>query len=206
MRPLIKICGVTNIEDALCAAELNVWALGFVFADSPRKVSQELVKRIAARLPPRIARVGVFVNEDIKNIKRIATSCKLDMAQLHGDETPKTCGKVMEFVRVIKAFRLKDEDSLKVIPKYDVDLYLLDTFSRTRYGGTGTTFDWGLALKAKEYCKEVILAGGINPKNIIKAVNTVKPYALDVSSGVEEAPGRKSMALMKEIVTKMENL
>ena len=206
MKPLIKICGVTSIEDALCAAELNVWALGFVFADSPRRVSQEFAKRIMSKLPPHISSVGVFVNEDVRNIKRIVTSCKLDMAQLHGEETPETCGKVMEFVKVIKAFRLKDEENVKMIPKYDVDLYLLDSFSRTRYGGTGTTFDWSLALKAKEHCKEVILAGGINPKNIVKAVNTVRPYALDISSGVEEAPGRKSMDLMKEVVTKVENL
>lgn len=203
MRPLIKICGITNIEDALYAAELNVWAVGFVFAKSPRRVSEETVKGIVGKLPPYVSRVGVFVDEKIDNIKKLVKSCKLDMAQLHGDETPEFCRDVKEFTKVIKAFRLKDEDGLKSIPDYNADLYLLDTYSDLLRGGTGETFNWDLAVKAKGYGKDIILAGGLNPGNIVEAIRRVEPYAVDIASGAEEAPGKKSRALMEEIVSKI---
>jgi len=203
MKPLIKICGITNLEDALYAAELNAWAVGFVFAKSPRKVPEDTVKRIVGKLPPYVSKVGVFVNEDLKNIERIAKSCKLDIAQLHGDESPEFCNEVKKFTKIIKAFRLKDEGCLKAIPDYDADLYLLDAYSDELYGGTGKTFNWDLAVKAKEFGKDIILAGGLGPENIVQAVEKVKPYAVDISTGVEKSPGKKDKKLMKEIISKI---
>jgi len=204
MNTLVKICGITNSEDALYACELNVWALGFVFyKESPRFVKEAQVKDIVEKLPTTIAKVGLFVNEDIEMIKSIASSCKLDMVQLHGDEDPEFCKKVMKFTRVIKAFRLKDKDSVNAMPNYDVDLCLLDTYVKDIPGGTGKTFNLDLAVLAKKYGKKIILAGGLNPGNIIDAIRKVEPYAVDISSGVEEKPGKKSKTLMKELMDKL---
>ena len=203
MKPLIKFCGITNIEDALYAAELNAWAVGFVFAKSPRKVPEDTVKKIVGKLPPYVSRVGVFVNEDVKNIERIAKSCKLDMAQLHGDESPEFCNEVKKFTKVIKAFRIKDEDGLKILKDYDVTLYLLDTYHSHLRGGIGKTFNWDLAVKAREFGKDIILAGGLSPENIVQAVEKVKPYAVDISTGVEKSPGKKDKKKMKEIISKI---
>ena len=206
MKPLIKICGITDLGDALYAAKLNVWALGFVFADSPRRISMEAAKDIVTQLPPYIARVGVFINENITNIKRIVNFCKLDIAQLHGEEPPKDCHVIGTFAKVMKAFRIKDEDSLHRISDYSVDLYLLDTYSNKAYGGTGRRFDWDLAAKAKECAGKIVLSGGLNPGNIVEAVKKVEPYAVDISSGVEKAPGKKDKSLIEKLVFKIENL
>lgn len=203
MKPLIKFCGITNIDNALYAAELNAWAVGFVFAKSPRKVLEDTVKEIVGRLPPYISRVGVFVNEDVKNIEKITKSCKLDMAQLHGDESPEFCNEVKKFTKVIKAFRIKDEESLKTLKDYDVTLYLLDTYHLHLRGGGGKVFNWDLAVKAKEFGKDIILAGGLTPENIVQAVEKVKPYAVDISTGVEKSPGKKDKKLMKELIHKL---
>lgn len=206
MKPLIKICGITNLEDALFASKLDVWALGFVFADSPRKVSKDVVKNIVEKLPPYISKVGVFVDEHIDIIKSAVESCKLDMVQLHGDESPGDCESIRRFTKVIKALRVKSEDSLKRLPVYKVDLYLLDTYSEEFHGGTGKAFNWDLAVKAKKFGKNIMLAGGLNPENIADAVQKVNPYAVDVSSGVEETPGRKNKVLMEKLVLKVKKL
>jgi len=203
MGPLVKFCGITNLADALFAAELNAWALGFVFAKSPRKVPEATVKRIVGKLPPYVSRVGVFVNADVKNIERVVKSCKLDIVQLHGDESPEFCNEVKKFTKVIKAFRIKDEDSLKTLKDYDVTLCLLDTYHLHLRGGGGKVFNWDLAVKAREFGKDIILAGGLNPENIIKAVEKVKPYAVDISTGVEKSPGKKDKKKMKEIIHKI---
>lgn len=205
-KPLIKICGITNMEDALFAAELNVWALGFVFAQSPRRISMEVAKDIIKHLPPYITRVGVFVNDNIANIEKIVNFCKLDIVQLHGDETPKDCLDIKAFAKVMKAFRIKDEDSLREISNYDVALYLLDTYSNEVYGGTGKTFNWDLVTEAKRYVEKIVLSGGLSLENIIEAIKKVEPYAVDISSGVEASPGKKDKDLIKNLVFKVRNL
>ena len=185
----IKICGITNIEDALFASALGVDALGFVFAESPRKIDVGVGEKIASSLPPFVSRVGVFVNEDEKMVKDIASVCGLDILQFHGNESPGYCASFSQ--RVIKAQRVKSFGDLKALGEYDVDTFLLDTFAEKSFGGTGKTFNWEIAKKAKDFGKRLILSGGLNPGNVSDAINYVEPYAVDVSSGVEERPGKK---------------
>ncbi|MCM8779102.1 MAG: phosphoribosylanthranilate isomerase [Candidatus Omnitrophica bacterium] len=198
----IKICGITNAEDAQIAVNLGAHALGFVFAKSPRKISPEKAQEIIIKLPPFIFSVGVFVNEEAEKIKQIIELCKLNALQLHGEESPKFCQEFRTRVKVIKAFRIKDERDLQVLLRYDVDAYLLDAFSPTVYGGTGKTFDWDLAIKAKKILRNrpLILSGGLNPQNVKGAIEKVKPYAVDVSSGLEKSPGKKDKVLLEKFI------
>ncbi len=196
----IKICGITNIDDALWAAKCGADALGFVFAKSPRSISAARVKKIIAALPPFITKVGVFVNENASTVNSIAQYCGLDRVQLHGDESPEFCKKIK--YPVIKAFRIKSEKDLKAIRKYKgISAVLLDTFSNESFGGTGKRFDWALAVKAKSYFRgPLILSGGLKPENLKEAVARVSPYAVDMSSGVEKAPGKKDGKKVKKAV------
>jgi len=194
----IKICGITNKEDALRAVNLGVDALGFVFADSPRKVSPRIAKEIIKLLPPFISSVGVFVNEDRERVKEIARSCRLTVLQFHGEESPSYCRGFRQ--KVVKAFRIKDEGILKEMGQYKVDAYLLDTYSPRQHGGTGKTFNWGIARKIKEFGVPVILSGGLNPTNVKEAINKVRPYAVDASSGVEKEKGKKDPEKLKNFV------
>jgi len=193
----VKICGITNIQDALLATNLGVDALGFIFANSPRQITPEKAKGIIHDLPPFTKTVGVFVNEKTEKIKEIQSACGLDLVQLHGDESPEQCRDLMPYS--IKAFRVSNESDLKNIEKYKglVRAVLLDTFQEGKAGGTGKTFDWSLAVKANETGIPIILAGGLGPENIQEAIKTVKPYAVDVNSGIEERPGKKNPDLMK---------
>lgn len=185
----IKICGITNIEDALAAVEAGADALGFVFYErSPRNISPEQAAAIIRQLPPFVQTVGLFVNEQLTVVNSIADQCGLDIVQLHGEETPKFCAAVNR--RVIKAFRVKDQSSLDQIRDYHVAGCLLDAWSPAAYGGTGETFNWELAAAAAA-SHGIILAGGLTPDNVAEAVHRVRPYAVDVSSGVESAPGIK---------------
>jgi phosphoribosylanthranilate isomerase len=195
----VKICGITNSQDALLAGKLGVDALGFIFADSPRNIIPEKVKGIIHDLPPFIKTVGVFVNEEPVKIKKIQEECGLGLIQLHGNESPEQCRDLMP--HSIKAFRIKDEKDIKNIDKYKgtVRAILLDTYQKGKAGGTGKTFDWALAIKAKETGIPVILAGGLSPENIQEAITTVKPYAVDISSGIEERPGKKNSNLMNAL-------
>ena len=196
----VKICGITNLEDALVAVRLGTDALGFIFAPSPRQVTPEIVRDIINTLPPFVQTVGVFVDEELTKIRDIVDYCGLDMVQLHGNESPGFCRELMP--RTVKAFRLHDTSSLLPIRLYkgQVRALLLDTYQRGIKGGTGKAFDWNLALKAGELGMPVILSGGLGPPNIQRAISTVKPYAVDVNSGVEVRPGRKSPILMKELI------
>lgn len=197
----MKICGITNKEDAQNANSLGADALGFIFhKESPRYISPEKVEEIVMFLPPFTHVVGVFVNSTKEEIEEITERCRLNLIQLHGDESPQFC---MEMPRkVIKAFRVSELEDLLPVSKYQgmVSAILLDTKVTGMYGGTGKTFDWGLGIKAKEYEIPVILSGGINGKNIGKAIQLVNPYAVDLSSGVESEPGKKDYEKMKEIV------
>lgn len=195
----VKICGITNLEDALTAVEAGADALGFVFcAASPRHVFPEQATEIIRNLPPFVQTVGLFVNEDGGTVNAIADQCGLDVVQLHGEETPEYCGSIRR--RVIKAFRVKDMTTLDVLPQYHVAGYLLDTWSPAAHGGTGKTFNWDIAAEAVQRGRRIVLAGGLTPENIAESIRQVRPYGVDVSSGVESAPGRKDAAKIRRFV------
>ena len=202
----LKICGITNYEDAIAAVKLGAHALGFIFAESPRKISPEKAKDIISLLPPFVQTVGVFVNEDPKRIEEIIEFCGLNFVQLHGDETPDICKIFMP--RSIKAIRVKDSSSIKGIEKYkgNVQALLLDTYQKERAGGTGRVFDWSIAVEAKKIGIPIILSGGLGPHNIREAVSIVKPFAVDVNSGVESEPGKKSFYLLQELMKRIDEL
>lgn len=200
----VKICGITSASDALAAVEAGADALGFVFfGESPRCVTPELAAEIITALPPFVQTVGLFVNADISHVNAVAEQCRLDMVQLHGDETPQFCNLVER--RVIKAFRVKDIASLDSIRDYRAAGYLLDAWSPKAYGGTGVTFNWDAAKAAGQY-GPIILAGGLTPENVRRAVEEVAPFAVDVSSGVESAPGRKDAAKVREFIRQAKKL
>jgi phosphoribosylanthranilate isomerase len=185
----VKICGITNLEDALFAAEAGADALGFVFyTKSPRYIAPDRAREIVLRLPPFVAKVGVFVNEELDLVKEIMAYCHLDYAQLHGDEPPEQVAALAP--RAIKAVRVRSAADVERLSAYRATAYLLDAYHPTKPGGTGETWDWELAAAAKRY-GPIILAGGLKPDNVAAAIGRVHPYAVDVSSGVEAAPGIK---------------
>ncbi len=189
----VKICGITNLEDALTAAEYGADALGFVFWEkSPRYVSPDTAATIIKSLPPFITTVGVFVNEPAARIRSIIDAAGLNCIQLHGDESPSECAKINggTGLKLIKAFRVRDKKDISRLSDYKVSAYLLDAFREGVPGGTGQTFDWELAIEAKASGR-IILSGGLNPENIKDALAKAGPYGVDVSSGVEARPGKK---------------
>lgn len=190
----VKICGITNIEDARAAAEFGADALGFVFyKGSPRYIPPDEARNIIKSLPPFITTVGVFVDEGADEIERVLRYASIDVAQLHGHEPPEAC---MIGRRVIKAIRVKELSDLEPLRHYHVSAFLLDTYTPEYLGGTGQIFNWDIALDAKQFGR-IILAGGLNVDNIEKAIRWVRPYAVDVSSGVEEEKGKKDHRKMK---------
>ncbi len=192
----IKICGITRLEDALLAADLGADALGFIFAESPRQVVPEIAREIISLLPPFVNSVGVFVDEEQESVREIAAYCKLDLVQLHGNESSGYCKALG--LRALKAIRVKDEKSIDSMASYrgTVQGFLLDTYVKGLPGGTGKTFNWELAEQAKKY-GPVILSGGLTPDNICEAIEKVKPYGVDASSGVEASPGIKDPDKLK---------
>ena len=194
----VKICGLTNLEDALIAAEAGADALGFVlYPRSPRCVKSNTVQEIVRQLPPYVTTVGVFANIGAKEIMDIMRGCGLDLAQLQGDEPPSVCKRLGS--RAVKAIRVKDRDSLAAMKNYSVRAFVLDTYSTENFGGTGKQFDWNLAVEAKQYGR-VILAGGLNPENVREAIETVRPYGVDVSSGVEQRIGKKDPEKVRRFI------
>ncbi|MFQ5840797.1 MAG: phosphoribosylanthranilate isomerase [Thermodesulfobacteriota bacterium] len=195
----IKICGITNLEDASYAAECGADALGFNFyAGSPRYVSPEDAKEIIEKIPDGITTVGVFVNHDALEVKKTAEFCGLDLIQLHGDESPGYCRRFPSSL-LIKAFSPRDEDDLQKVSSYPVRAILVDAYDPSRYGGTGKRSDWRLAVRVKE-THPLIIAGGLNPNNIREAIAIVSPHAVDVNSGVESLPGRKDPQKVRTII------
>lgn len=189
----IKICGITNQEDASIAVSAGADALGFVFyRKSPRYVEPAVAKQIIAALPPLITAVGVFVNEEPKVVRDLMESCGLAIAQLHGDETAAYCRELAR--PILKAIRLKDRGDLLALAEFrgraGVRGFIVDSHTDKAYGGTGLKTDWALAAEAAR-AAAVLLAGGLTSDNVIQAVRTVRPYGVDVSSGVESAPGKK---------------
>ena len=221
----IKVCGITFFEDAKAAVELGVDALGFVFAESPRRITPKqagnIIEKVLFSVCPafsctnagfwdekgRINFVGLFVNERIKSVEKTIKICRIDTLQFHGKESPEYCSyfRKKHNMKVIKTFRIKNAKSLEVLPNYDVDGYLLDTHVKKISGGTGMTFDWRIAKRAKISTGPVILAGGLNAENIKKAIEEAAPYGVDVSSGVEQKPGKKDLILLKNFIDAVKN-
>lgn len=193
----VKICGITNLKDALSAVSLGADALGFIFyKKSPRYIKPEKAKNIISKIPAFINTIGVFVDEKESTVKKIASYCDLDVLQFHGDETSSYCKRFKGY-RIIKAFRIKDKVDIKTISKYKVDAYLLDTYKIDTPGGTGKTFNWNLVKKIKGLRTAIILSGGLNHRNVKKAVKITSPYAVDASSGLERRVGRKDYKLLE---------
>jgi phosphoribosylanthranilate isomerase len=190
----VKICGITNLDDALAAVECGADALGFVFAPSLRQVTTEVAKEIADRLPPFIYRVGVFVNSDLRKVKQTMAYCHLDLAQLHGEEDPDYCAAL--FPRAIKVFTIKNMPSEKELRQYRVAAYMLDIDKGTAFKSSEQMRLWQLAHRLGEY-RPVILAGGLTLSNVGEAIKIARPYAVDVSSGVESEPGKKDHDKMR---------
>ncbi len=200
----IKICGITNIEDALFTAEAGADALGFVFYEkSPRYVHPEKVAKIVSELPPFVTTVGLFVNAAPDTIKQTMRMAGLGVVQLHGDESPDDC--ILNPYPVIKAVRVKDADSLTGIDNYPVSALLLDAWNDQHYGGTGEIFDWQLVKKQTGRIP-LILAGGLKPENVAEAIRVVHPYAVDVSSGVEKSPGKKDHDKVRQFIQQVKQL
>jgi len=199
----VKICGITNAEDAIAAARYGADALGFVFYPrSPRYVTPDRAAQIIKEIPPFVAAVGVFVNPTLEELERALEVCFLDYVQLHGSETPEFCWEVRLRLgkRVIKAFSVRDESSLEAMRSYEVEAYLLDTYRPDTPGGTGLTFRWEMTYNFGVNRARLILAGGLNPDNVSDAIRIVRPWAVDVSSGVEIEPGRKDHDKIKNFI------
>lgn len=200
----VKICGISSYEDAVMAVDMGVDAIGFNFYHkSPRYIAPSAAREIALKLPPFINLVGLFVNEmNLEAVESIAALCNLGAIQLHGNESPEYCAH-LKTRRIIKALRVGDGFEVSHVRDFPVSAILLDNYSADAYGGTGQLFDWSIAIHAKQYTPHIILAGGITPENAAAAIRTVKPYAIDVCSGVESVPGRKDrvrmLTLMQEV-------
>ncbi|HEX8722282.1 MAG TPA: phosphoribosylanthranilate isomerase [Pyrinomonadaceae bacterium] len=197
----VKVCGITNLEDALAALDAGAGLLGFNFyARSPRYLTPEAARRIVERLPEGAECVGVFVNESSPaEVVRVARESGVGAVQLHGDESPEFC-RGLAGLTTIKALRVGPVYTPEAAAGYPVDAVLLDAYVAGEWGGTGHTFDWALARHTREAVPKLFLAGGIKPDNVAAAVAAVRPYAVDVCSGVETSPGRKSLELIRRLV------
>ena len=196
----VKVCGITNPEDGLKAAGFGADAIGLVFAESPRKVNVEEAWEIADALPDDVFKVGVFVDEEPEEVLRIAGEVGLDYAQLHGDEDPETVARLRGGgLGVIKALRVRNAGALAAVERYGADLFLLDAWSAEVRGGTGETFDWGLAKSVKGR-DNIVVSGGLTPENVREAIEFFEPFGVDASSSLEERSGKKSSERVRRFV------
>lgn len=200
----VKICGLTQVEQAIQISEMGVDALGFIlYPPSPRYIEPAAIKKIIDKIPPLVKTVGVFVNESVESLKSMMDHAGLDLAQLSGDESPSYCQSLSDLgIRWIKAIRVKDQSSIDLIKTYPTKDFLVDAWSKTEYGGTGETFDWGL-IKQLSGDYRLTLAGGLNERNVQEAIDQVQPYAVDVSSGVEIKPGVKSISKVRTLLNSL---
>jgi phosphoribosylanthranilate isomerase len=194
----VKICGIKNLNDAIFAVDYGADAIGFVFAKSIRKISKEKARAIVRKLPPFVTTVGLFVNQTAEDMETTCRYCGLDAIQLHGNEPPDIINKLKD-IKTIKAFRIQNEKDITPIKKYKPDAILLDGYSENKMGGTGTTFDWKIVKKLKTSIP-IIVAGGLTHLNVSQAIKIVKPYGVDVSSGVETKPGQKDKRLIRKFI------
>ncbi len=198
MSVIVKICGITSLADGVAAAEAGADAVGFVFhKPSPRFVPLNTAAGIIQQLPPWVVKVGVFVNASEEFVLEAIRQCGLGLLQFHGDEPPEYCRQFA--VMSMKAFRIRDAASLQALEDYPTDAWLLDTYAADKPGGTGDTFNWEL-LQARRWTRPFFLAGGLTPDNVSQAVARVRPYGVDVSSGVETAPGKKDPGKVRAFV------
>jgi phosphoribosylanthranilate isomerase len=199
----IKICGMTNIDDALLAVDLGADALGFIFyKESKRYIRPERAHEIILKLPPFVTKVGVFVNQGLDEIKNIKEEAGFDIFQLHGDESPDFCKRLGR--EVIKTIRVREDIDPKGIESYHVQAILFDTYSAKGYGGTGKSFSWEI-LENLNASKRIILSGGLSPGNVAEAIRIVNPYGVDISSGVEDYPGKKNPEKLKKFIEAARN-
>jgi phosphoribosylanthranilate isomerase len=206
--PKVKVCGITNLDDAEMAVELGAWTLGMVlYEGSPRRCSLAEAQRIVARLRRRVELCGVFVNAPLEHVVATSEDLGLSMLQFHGDEGPSFCAEATRRngARVIKASQVSGPGDVRDLERFHVDFHLLDTRSKVPHkrglrGGTGETFDWGL-LGARRSSVPLILSGGLNPGNVAEAIAVARPYAVDTASGTEAAPGRKDPVALEAFFT-----
>jgi phosphoribosylanthranilate isomerase len=198
---LIKICGITNLEDAVAAMAMGVDALGFNFyKPSPRYITPQNAREIIEQLPDSVLKVGVFVNEESPDhVRQIANESGITALQLHGDESPDYCHDLAD-LDVIKALAVGHDFDTKVIQHYRVNAIMLDTRHNKLRGGTGLTFDWSIAQEVSKTVPKLYLAGGLSPENVANAIESVKPYAVDACSALEDIPGKKNEERMRAFV------
>jgi phosphoribosylanthranilate isomerase len=197
---LVKICGITNLEDALSAVDAGAGALGFNFySRSPRYIDPENAREIIERLPKRVLTVGVFVNEERDRLKSIATEAGVTALQLHGDERAEYCEELRDWY-VIKAFSVGEDLDESGVVDYTVKAVMIDARHKTLRGGTGLLSDWSVAKRIRELGKPLFLAGGLSPDNVREAIAVVQPYAVDACSALEEHPGKKNQDRVAEFV------
>ncbi len=202
----IKVCGITSEEDALQIAQTSIWALGFIFVEeSPRFINPDKAHQIIRDLPASIVKVGVFRNHSLEDVQFIRSFCSLDLIQLHGEEPPQFCEKLGR--GVIKAFGVDASFDPLLLEDYAkvVDFYLLDSAQRGKSGGLGIPFNWDKIKNIKkQISKPLIIAGGLRKENIVACVQTLRPFAIDLNSGVESAPGKKEVKKLVEIIQILE--
>jgi phosphoribosylanthranilate isomerase len=204
MKTQVKICGVTSVADALAAAEAGADMIGLNFYEkSPRHVAPGTATEISRALPPFVQRVGVFVNPAEDLVMRAIAECGLNLLQFHGDESSEFCTQFG--LMSMKAIRVRDEASLQALADFQTDALLLDAHSQSGLGGTGEKFNWVLAVEAQKFGKPIFLAGGLTPENVGEAVRKVRPFAVDVSSGVESVPGKKDAAKVRAFIQSVRN-
>ena len=199
----VKICGITNYKDAAKSLDYGADALGFIFYEkSKRYINPKEAAKIIKELPPFLTKVAVFVDSSFRQINKITSELSINTVQLHGNETPEFCAKFKQ--TVIKALRIRTSVNLQEVDSFPAQAILFDTFSETEFGGTGKSFDWNI-LKNLRTDKKIILSGGLNPDSIEQAIKTVRPYAVDVSSGVEKSPGIKDHTKIKKFIEAVKN-
>jgi phosphoribosylanthranilate isomerase len=192
----VKICGITNLDDARQAAELGAWAIGLIFWEgSARRCDLDTAEQISAELRRQVEPVGVFVNATLDEIAYVADRCSLAIVQLHGDEGPAFCREAGRRTgcKVMKAVRVKDAGSIRALGTYEVDYHLLDAYKAGHVGGTGETFQWDL-VKLHDRHVPIVLSGGLMPENVAEGIAVTRPFAVDTASGTEASPGRKDPA------------
>src|SRR2546430_2746040 len=197
----VKICGITNLEDARASIDAGAYALGFNFyPPSPRYIEPSAARRIIDQLPASILCVGVFVNlPDAEQVKRLASEAGVQAVQLHGDESPEYCQRLKDLF-VIKALRVNSEFEPERAARYETEAVLLDGFSPVAYGGMGQRFDWSVAMRTSQLVEKLFLAGGLDANNVAAAIKLVQPYAVDACSGLESIPGRKDIAKVRAFI------
>ena len=199
----VKICGITRLEDATWAAECGAYALGFnFFIESPRYLTPIAAREICREMHGPVLKVGVFVNSSVADVLEAAEGAGLDVIQLHGDETPEYVSalRARTNIKLMKAFRVSESVDIQFMRKFDVDASVLDVRSTMGYGGTGEVFDWNIARNAAAEISNLYLAGGLCPENVAEAISIVRPFAVDVASGVESAQGIKDPERVKRFI------